>query len=440
MGRFDFQSPGAAFTESMAQTLAQRKAEDRQRLLDSLSINADTRAAEESVRQAKVTDSSLQSAGQEREIQRVAALTSHMSRGADISTLAPEDQALLQKYQAVTAAKEPDASATITGMKDETGAPTTDFTPTAEPQTPVPTKPKYSFAGTREEQDRDRKRDQAGVVISELIKDPKTQEAGMFLARISAANDGEIPAGAWEQAGIAPPTPLSIFHEASGKVTSAGNVPANSKVITQGYSPRELRGRQLVPAGFNEQGETMLYDPDTNKTITVPGSHKGANPDEASLGVPIGLAQAYQASVSGLAESEPTFGFGGGNIDAAGLKSARLAAGSIIAAAKADPTVKELAGLAVNNPTLFDARLKSVDMDEHQMNQLRQLLGLLVTPELRELYRKHPAGGNTPTAPTAAPSKQPWGSDRPATGARPTSNSIGTPNLTSLLLDRSGGQ
>src|SRR5688572_600906 len=94
MGRFDFQSPGAAFTSQIADALAQRKVQERQHMLDQLTMNADARAAEDQefqrqhlARQEAESKARMGQMAQESELTKLSALEAPMDADTDPASL-----------------------------------------------------------------------------------------------------------------------------------------------------------------------------------------------------------------------------------------------------------------------------------------------------------------------------------------------------------------
>jgi len=398
MSRFDFVSPGAAFTGEMTKLLAERKAEERQRLLDSLAQNADSRAAQQLERESAESKQRMASQQQQDELARLGAVTSNLDIGADpeAAGVSPEMIALGKKYGAWHDVPEPQVNTAITGMQDDQGQAPTDFTP-ADATPPAP-KTHLGYVGSAQQRDRERKRAQTGAIISSLMQDPQKKQVGEFLANVAAANDGVLSDQALSY--LAPDTNVKIFDEPSGKFKDGGSIPANSHVVTRGYAPSQASMRDRFigsdisghPVSINSDGS---YKVDQNVQLKT-----GA--EENSIGIPQRLIEDHNTRVSLLSPDD------NGIVDPNDMRVFRQSGFSIIQAAnRVSPMVRQLATEFLNNPAAYAQHLTKVQLDDREISQLEQLKNAIASPEVAELLKRNPVKAlPKPPAAPGAPSTQ----------------------------------
>jgi hypothetical protein len=385
-GRFEFESPGAAFTGEITKLLATRKAEERQRLLDSLSFSADQRAQEALEREKRESDARMESQKQEDILRRLGTTASFMEPGDDPASrgLSPEDIAAGQRIGMWKEQPVPQVSTAITGMTDEAGTPTENFTP-EQATAPAPKK-QLAYVGNPAQRERLRKRTEQGNMIAEMLgsNNPAERQKGELLVKLINLNDGEIPKEA--QGLLMPNKPVSVFSQSTGKLTDAGSVAPNAEVITQGYPPRELRGPQALYAGTSEEdGSTVFVDPTDWSEHKIRGTRRGPDTSQNGLGVPQGMLNDHRANNYMLRPDDY------GKVDPARMGRFRQSALQIIASTKASPKVKELANLFVTNTPRYEQVLPTVQgLSTQDVNQLRQLLGAIADPQTVEIMRRNP--------------------------------------------------
>jgi len=296
MARFDFQSPGAAFTDQIANQLAERKANERQRMLDQLTVNADQRAAEQAQRQAAESEAQLAQMAHQQELQDLEVIRSGLTMGR-----APTDSkavSLLEKYGLMRDMPSPQVS---TSTEFSGSGDTQMEGPTAGPmeRTP-PAPPRRGYIGTAEVQAKDRLRSQSASLISGLMQDPKTRENGAFLAQLASANDGVVPADIMAQlmapgkAGVVFDVEGGFYKDAAGKRIT-GSLPSNAHIAIQTRPPRQLQPKTPMFMGVNDKGEPVFRVVETGEqfageglTPSRTGNAGGSNAGEA-LGIPASI-------------------------------------------------------------------------------------------------------------------------------------------------------
>jgi hypothetical protein len=371
-------------------------------MLDQLTQNADVRAQEAAAREARDQErreaeskASLAANAQTMELQKLAQLTAPLDIDEDPTARGykPEDIALMQKWGVLHQLPTPNVSTSAT-FSDEQGqplvpadrGPAASETPMANPSgnaQPInqPAKPRYGYVGTAAQREKARLKAQSGAVIQSLMEKPETLEAGQFLAKLALANDGIVPADTLAQY-IAPAQHIGIFNEPTGKVTVDGkpvtSIAPNTHVFNRGYGP--YHPRQYVNAGVNDKGEIMLFDPDTQRTVTVPGSHRpttgNQDPTEAALGVPQGLLEKHQETQMILHPDET------GHVDPMRMGLYRQSALNIIQSARVSPTVRTLAREFIVNPSAAREHAKQFQLSVDEVNDLGSLIGSLGPAEL----------------------------------------------------------
>lgn len=429
MARFDFQSPGAAFAGEITDLLAQRKAEERQRMLDQLTVNADTRAQEVASRQGEEHKAQMlamqqqqAAAAQQMELGKVGALGWGLDADDDLSGMAPEDLALMQKWGRVKNLPTTQVSTDVEFSTPEGEA--LEGGPVEAPVPAPPAQPRLGYVGTPEQRERQRLRSQSSNLIAGLMQNPKTAETGAFLAQLAQANDGLVPGDVMAQF-LAPESPIGVFHEPTGQVTFGGkpasSMPSNAKVFSQGHAPYRAP-RQWINGGIDpETGNTVLVDPNVvgpdgqPARIQIPNTApRGANATSTALGIPQGLYEDHRDNMLVLQEDE------NGKVATANMRMFRQSANQLIREAKkASPMARELASTYVNDTANYDRLVReaaaSGKLDDKTKTDLGALLDVVGTADLKDLFLANPVMRKT------QPPRQRQGPARPATPSGPGS-------------------
>jgi hypothetical protein len=238
MSRYDFQSGGAAFSDQIAQLLAQRKAEERQRLLDSLTVNADSRAQEAAQReqeqlQLEKQRADVQMAGEKQRqgFERLGQFTQFMEPGdAPPKGMKPEDIQLGQEFNVFKPIPANPAD-TFVGPEPE-GV-----------KAPAPPEPQLGYTGTEAQRTKAQAKTNSAALITKLLSDPQTEELGVAAQNQADLNDGVLSAE-FMQTYAGPSKQIYVFDDRTGKMTDmAGrpvdpnHIPSNAQVITRPYPP-----------------------------------------------------------------------------------------------------------------------------------------------------------------------------------------------------------
>jgi hypothetical protein len=436
MSRFNFQSSGAAFTDEITKALALRKAEERQNMLDQLTVNAEDRAAQEAVRRQKESDSQLATSALAREATTLGLYDDAVFQpGEDVAARIGEEGSQLYKKWGRLA---PQPVADVSSSTSFTG-PDGDVVQgeQAAPTGPPPT-PKFGFAGTKEDQERKRKRDMSAQLLISVLQDTKNPNAPMIAQKLEQdmlANDG-IVTPAFVEKYLGPDTPIGVFHQETGETTLGGktvsSAPAWSKIFTQSRPHVEPRPRNFM-WGVNEDGDgvpidqdSIPVDPNTGLGKLPPGikpvrGGSGGNDSSQPLGISNSAFNSYIEEF-GIAEPDEA-----GKIATGPMLAIRQRAAKIISEARTTPKVRDLAMRFIRNPD----SIANESLNEKENMQFRQLLGVIAaTPDVANLYRqnaivlpkpKERGGlrvGATPTTPATstatppAPGGYPGGSKR----------------------------
>lgn len=391
MARFDFQSPGAAFTGQIAEVLAKRKAEERQSMLDQLTMNADMRAQEAAQRDAAAQKAQLENQAFERNITELGLITRNMRRGDDPTArgVNPELFELGKKYGMFEEMPTPQVSTTTdfvgpegTVMENGIGA-----APEAANTPPPP--PRWGFVGNAEE--RVEAEDVAGdaKLIARLMENPETRKQGQYLMDLANANRGRIPEGVAEKY-LQPDVPFQIFDQATGELRDGGMVSPHAQVATLPRPPRDHRPRNLMPVidregnlGLIDQ-ETIPVDPITGIANLPEGYTRASGGSGADGSQPLGITnRAYDAYVDELSLVEPDET---GKVPAGPMLAVRQRAAKIISEARTTPKVRDLAARFIANPSAISEEA----LTEKEALQFRQLIGVLAADSsIANLYRQN---------------------------------------------------
>lgn len=311
-GRFDFDSPGAAFVDTMAKVLAERKAEERQQMLDKLTMSAEeranraeTRAAEQARGENEWRRVQTENVKWNQENQEFDTLVKYLDPGKPLAGQAtPKQIELLKKRAAVRERTVPQPSVSSSesfsapeGMNYEVDAPDAEPwlggfpqggpAPTPAPAAPPPvSKPQAFFSGTSEYQQNERLKSSHGNVIVRLLseKDPSKQALGEYFLQLADANNGIIPEEAFA---LLRNKPVFSFDHETGEFTELeGGVPSDTAPIINRTRPPKPT-RTWFKGGTTKEGKTIYYN-DAGEEILGPnivGPDKSEDPTGIKVGV-----------------------------------------------------------------------------------------------------------------------------------------------------------
>jgi hypothetical protein len=397
MSRFDFSSPGAAFVDEMTRVLAERKADERQKMLDTITMAAEERAKAQEGRDQAMHGVQMQGANlglDERrtglENTQVAGVTPYLSAGQDISSLPPNIQAILRSRGAITSQTIPTPSvSTDTTMVTPDGQQVGGENITPPAATPAPTREVY--VGDQGQRDRQTTRTGKGNVISQLLAsdNPEAKEAGMLIAQVVAA-DPDADISTMLSTLLGPKNPLLVFNEPTGRVESAKGVDGQpvairgpQQVIQRGYAPRtpaaDYTPRYL---GTSKDGYPIFQIPGSGQVREDRSVQmkQPVDPNEGPLGIPQGLLIELDKK-KGLLEGEPGY-LWDSNAGDQDIRTFRGSAISVIESAKSiSPKVRELAKNYVLNPAIAMAMEKTIGLTEEESFQFKRLRDLVVPPQ-----------------------------------------------------------
>lgn len=406
MGRFDFESPGAAFTEQISKELAQRKAEQRQSMLDQLTMNSDVRAQEESARRKTESDAQLADTREQRRLQKLGIIGGNMNPGEDPSSLglSPEDIELGKSLAMFRRQPTPSVSSTAEFTNPETGEQASVAGPASTPEAPVP--PRLGYVGDKGDRDKQRQRDMSAQFIFGLYndKDPKRAQYAKFAEQQAMLNDGIVPGAVMAQL-MQPEVPVNIFDMDSGQMTSGGTVPANSQLITRTRPPRDYKPRNMMQA-MDANGNLALIDQESLSIDPATGIAKLPEGYTAARGsngasnqfIPLGISNgAYESYMEELRLLEPNEA---GVVAPGDMLGLRQRAAKIISDAKVAPKVRDLAMRFVGNPD----SIGSESLSQQEALQFRQLLNVIAAaPSVVDIYRRNAIKTAPKPAAPAAP-------------------------------------
>jgi hypothetical protein len=400
MGRFDFASPGAEAVEGITKVLARRKAEERQNLLDSLTVKADERAAAEAVAQQQVREAQLRQMDLQNQVTReqqdrlkYEQIANNLDLGTEASkaNLKPADVDLIGKYGGWSVKAAPPAN--TSGVTDAASA--SDVVANTQG-------PSMVFVGTRDQRERQRRLDESGKIIARMATNPKTAKWADAAAMSAANNDGKISDEILAMLG--PDVDVSIFDEPSGRFKSGGTISRGAQVVTRGWSPNYNTGanrREWIPHGVNSDGYVVFVNGNGQTKV---GDVQIANPrGAASLGISQPAIDSHMATLGGLQEVGTGFlGYGEAKIPEANLIMFRQSANNLIQQAKTTAKVKQLAGVFVKDINEFQKALaQTANLTPDEGGQLKVLTDAIASPELQEVLKRYgfkaPAAKATPT-------------------------------------------
>jgi len=289
MPRFDFQSPGAAFVDTLTRVLAERKAEERQQMLDRLTQAAEERANRESLDRKAYQDAQVKNmqhnqtladaaesrAKEQHGMSMDANRLAFLERGMEPDTpffgveKSPEDLALLQR------------AGVLKAMPPPPDAPNVDNT---LPGTRISAQPtSYQYIGSPEHRAKTRERNERGAAIAKLLQNPEVAGSigsgpGAMLSSI--VESGGDPTSAMTQLipHTMPGQEAMVFDEASGKFNKGPMVKPGQTIIQRSRPPQQPASatrNDLI--GWNNEGNPMFQRPDNS--IYTDTSVKGGNRD-----------------------------------------------------------------------------------------------------------------------------------------------------------------
>lgn len=409
MGRqFDFSSPGAAFTETMAKVLAERKAEERQAMLDRLTMaaeeragRAEQRAVENQKGETEYRNVNINRIKHDMDNDKAKSIESVLDPSIDPTTqLSPEDIEFARGRGLLIPGK-PAGQADVTTdytIKTEGGeqlptevpqlpfteglgqsvpmpdryqpsnvVPMPDRSGTSNP-TPMPGAPAgFRYIGSAEYREKERQRKEQGSVIIGLLSsdDPRKKQVGEVLAAVMSGNNGQVPADMWNM--LMPDKPLVMFDEATGKSSTIGNVPYNAGVVTRNRPPQQPVGMYEPDfIGKTAEGYPILKYP-SGKIVVNKDAQIGPDPNTAPLGIPNGAFTEHNLSVMGLPDGAPE-----------DIIRFKQTAKNIVTLARVKPVVKNLITTYIDNPmagaqALAQAKMSGL-LQPEDMQQVEVLL------------------------------------------------------------------
>lgn len=405
-GRFQFESPGAAFVDQMAKTLAQRKIEERQAMLDNLAKNADTRAAEEAKQMAIQRADQLKTMQQQREISRLGALTEGMAGGTSVEGMNPDDLALLERYRRVREVEpEPipsvstDETFNEVGEKGEKGAALESdqpLVPVAAAPIIAPRPKRKVFAGTVEEQKKAERiaKGRAALGVLATSGDPEDLKNAEYFSLLAELNDGDIPKEAYSI--LTPKQRAKIMNAETGAIREAVD-DKGQPVMTRGdtilsHNPYHPPAFHVQKMGTSPEGTLLVSTPGGGVKDT--GLKVGADPGELPFKIPVGLANAHRDSFVGLLAEGAT---------AADVATFRKDAMDMLGAAQGvSPKVKMLIRVALHDPDALEAAYRANPLTQTEATDLAALLTTIIPSAAKDVLKQH-VPKKTPVAPIVKP-------------------------------------
>lgn len=408
--RFDFESPGAAFVDQMTKTLAQRKVEERQAMLDNLTKAADARAAEEAKQQAVFRTEQMKKMQQEREISRVGALTEGLLGGASVEHLSPEDRALLRthgKLKDVDPEPIPNVSTDetfneVTDTGEKGAALESDIEPQPVAAAPIiaPRPKRTVFAGTVAEQQHDEDVAQSRRALGVLATagDPQSLRNAESLSLIADLNKGVIPKELLISV-LSPKQQAIVFNKEKGtfNLATLDGKPLmrqGEEVYQQDPYHAPDRGRRSWPVGKDKDGRTIYADEFGNETIGK--NQVGPDPGELPFKIPIGLSNKHSESFTGLmtALEDPA------DADPIDVATFRKTAKDVLDAAQGvSPKVKRLIQIALQDPAAMEAAYKADPLSVSERNDFVALLPTIIPAEAKAILQANAPKRATPVVP-----------------------------------------
>lgn len=346
MSRFDFQSLGAAYTDAMAQLLAERKAEARQQMLDELARAADERAAKQSESTLRLQDQQINASKAAADREELKFYMEGLDPSIDPATqLPPEIVDRLVKTGRVVQDTNPqpsvqtsEAFAAPEGSDYTIDSPPAQSGPTsAFASTPAtPPKTRYRFIGDKEYRTKQSHKQDVGRVIVSLLTsgDPKKVEAGQQLAIISSLRDGEITSEDINR-NLPGNIPFYTVDPDTGIPISRGNVQSNAQISVLPRSGLD----EFKKAGTTVDGR-IIYSNGRGQERT--GDLITRNDSESPVGIP-------QGRMDNLDDAK--FALQRNTSDPEAINGYKLAAQDAVSAAKqGTQKAKSWANMFIDNP------------------------------------------------------------------------------------------
>jgi len=384
--RFDFGSPGAAFTDEMTRVLAERKAEERQTMLDNLTKAAELRATEAAAQDKMFREYQMQSGRARDEREQLQTVETGMDLGTDVSTYSPEIQALLQKYGRIQPGKPagtPMVSTDSSFMEPQSGE-TGAIDTVASAVDQGPPVPQMRYVGTPEQRERERQRGEMGQVMSTMMAsgDPEAQQVAGLMAQMVAAGQ-QPPPQMWNK--FLPKNPIREYNEATGGMRTLmgpDGKPYTSEgetIIQRSRPPRvPASDYRPDPIGTDANGHPVFLMPNGQR-FTDTSIQMKPDPNSAPLGIPLGMFNELN-ELSGLVRegAEPT-----------DISQYRRYASSVISKTTMSPRVKELARIYLKNPAVAMGMERTVGLNEKELSDLRQLQDVIASPDMVPVLQAH---------------------------------------------------
>lgn len=394
-GRFDFDSPGAAFVDTMAKVLAERKAEERQNMLDKLTQQAEERANRAETRaadQARLDEAyrthqvKLQDEAATRETVRDT-LPLLDPRIDPKKQLSPERFKLMkdagwimeddtpvpgvstsEEFSAPQGAEYQmegkDPEPWLGGFDAPQGGPAT---PTPTPAAPAAAKdPRYRFIGDQAFRLEQRRKADAGRIIAGFMSsgDPAQVAKGQRIAEITALNNGIIPESLYDD--IFPGSaPYYTVNPDTGTTTKRGDLPSNAKISV--LPQDRAAGRDYVSTNrVDTNGHLIMMDSHGN-TKTSPDVV--GDTTQSPVGIPQNTIDAL-SDVQGILMENPD--------NPKAINQYIIAADLAIQSAKiGTKKVKQWASSYLLNPKRATEELIAGGFTEAEKDQADQLLGAI---------------------------------------------------------------
>lgn len=400
-GRFDFDSPGAAFVDTMARVLAERKAEERQAMLDRLTQSAEERASraeERAMTQQGIDNQWRQSQIDHQTWQRENSDFDTLQKFVDPEkpldeqNLTPQQLELLSKRGAVR--KRPKTTAGVT-TDESFGAPAGagysvegqdsepwlgDFggqgspAPKPAPAAPKPPEMQSFFAGTSEYQQTNRLKQQHGNLVVGMLSSekPRDREIGQALARMMQNNGGLIPKEGRDL--LMPNKPVFAYENESGEFTELeGGVPSGAQIIQRTRPPKPPAQPRQRFIGANPEGHPIFERPDGSVFVDNTVQIGGKDTTRRALGAPNAAMEEHGFSVQMMANPTPE-----------AVEMFRHTANAVIEQSTMSQKARSLAQMYLINPDAVAARIDSEPMTEQDKQEFLRIISLIGMDRYRE--------------------------------------------------------
>lgn len=361
MSRFDFHSPGAAIVDTMTKVLAERKAEERQKMLDNLTLAADDRAAKAEERANMLAESQitwnkhlLEKGKGDMRRDRVKDYLSVLDPNIDPTTqLPPEainvlkeegwlrDEPEMPEVGAESGAEAPEAPDTMIP-----GAPPMGEAPVGEmpgaPPAQAPGKIRTRFIGTPEYREKEREKAEINDAIINMLEsdDPEQVKQGQELATLFELTGGKLTDQLINRA-VPGKRPIQVFNPIDGSFRQGPNVTDNTQVVTMQREPRQQRSWFNTGKVDKASGRNIYASTDGDEKLGTFAT--GSDTSEHPSGMPVGIVQGIEDRAGALMSSPE---------DPDALNSYRLAAKQAInnSAKQGNQKVKQWVGMFIDNP------------------------------------------------------------------------------------------